>query len=60
MCFDRKENNKLQVCVSIIQYFYNGGKIRGMFLFRNETPNESDILTERQKKNKCNYNTSLK
>lgn len=60
MYFDRKENNKLQVCVGIIQYFYNRGKIRGMFIFGNEAPNESDILTKTLSKNKCNYNTSLK
>lgn len=58
MYFDRKENNKLQVCVSIIQYFYNGGKIRGMVFFGNETPNESDILIERHLA-KTNVTTTL-
>lgn len=42
--------------MDIIQYFYNGGKIRGMFIFGNETPNESDILT---KTAKINVTTTL-
>lgn len=34
-------------CRSVQALFYNGDKITGMFLFGNETSNESDILTER-------------
>lgn len=45
MYFDRKENNKLHKCFSIIQYFYNGGKEAiYMLLFGNKSPNESDIV----------------
>lgn len=58
MCFDSKESKKLQGCLSIIQYFYNGGKIIDMFLFGNKTPNEPDILTERHLA-KINVTTTL-